>query len=253
MAIQKPEWFKLDAAKFLSDKLVDAMSAPELGACIRLLCRQWIDGTIPDDPALLARLSRLDDVAMADAWPLLSEFFPVVEPGKRANKFMWLERDRVIAELERRSDEGTRAARKRWDEGRSQRDASANARANGSPMPDAMQDQSRPDQSRVGAIAPPRPTSGTRATQMPADFRPNDRHRALAADLDLDLQKAFDAFRDYHGSKGSTFKDWNQAFSFWLRKERAFSRGTGNGRVSTVLPAGSAVENQIALLKESEL
>ena len=149
MAIQKPEWFRLDAAKFLSDRLVDAMSTLELGVCIRLLCRQWIDGTIPDDVALLARLSRLDDAAMAVAWPILSQFFPVIEPGKRANRFMWVERERVIGELERKSDDGARAARKRWDEVRSQRNASPNAGPNGSAMPEAMQDQTRPEQTRA--------------------------------------------------------------------------------------------------------
>jgi hypothetical protein len=49
MAIQKPEWFKMDPAKFFSDAQVDAMSTLELGACFRLLGRQWIDGHIPDD------------------------------------------------------------------------------------------------------------------------------------------------------------------------------------------------------------
>jgi hypothetical protein len=43
MAIQKPDWFKMDAAKFLSDAQVDAMTTLELGACLRLLCRQWLD------------------------------------------------------------------------------------------------------------------------------------------------------------------------------------------------------------------
>jgi len=54
---------------------------------------------------------------------------------------MWVERERVIAELERLSDEGTRLARKRWD-------ASRNADGNAVRMPDAMQDQSRADQTR---------------------------------------------------------------------------------------------------------
>src|SRR5882757_2081767 len=106
MAIQKPEWFKIDAAKFLSDGQVDAMSTLELGACLRLLCRQWLDGFIPDDPHLLSRLCRLTEAEMAIAWPTLGAFFPIVETGKRSNRFMWIERDKVIADLERKSDEG---------------------------------------------------------------------------------------------------------------------------------------------------
>jgi uncharacterized protein YdaU (DUF1376 family) len=144
-SLQKPEWFKFDAAKFLSDAVVDALTTLELGCCIRLLCRQWIDGYILDDPHLLARLCRLDDAAMAEAWVTLANFFPEIEPGKRANRYMWIERERVIADLEHRSDEGTRAARKRWDAVMKKRDAEPN----GSPMPGPMQDQIRAEQIRT--------------------------------------------------------------------------------------------------------
>jgi uncharacterized protein YdaU (DUF1376 family) len=144
MAIQKPEWFKMDPAKFLCDAQVDVMSTLELGACFRLMCRQWIDGFIPDDLRLLARLCRLDDTAMGEAWVTLSRFFPMVEAGKRANRFMWIERETIVADLEKRSDEGTKAARKRWDDVKKRRDATPN----GSPIPDPMQDQTRPEQTR---------------------------------------------------------------------------------------------------------
>src|SRR4051794_8414097 len=157
MAMQKPEWFKMDPAQFFSDAQVDAMSTLELGACFRLLGRQWIDGFIPDDLRVLGRLCRLDDSGMREAWDTLSAFFPVVEAGKRANRFMWIERAKVVADLERKSDEGTRAARKRWDESR-RRDASPNAvpnaegngspiaAPNGSPIPEPMQEKIREDQ-----------------------------------------------------------------------------------------------------------
>jgi uncharacterized protein YdaU (DUF1376 family) len=163
MAIQKPEWFKIDAGKFLSDTLVDAMSTTELGACFRLLCRQWIDGYIPDDLHRLARLCRLDDAAMADAWVVLSDFFPAIEPGKRANRFMWLERERVVADLARKSDEGTRAARKRWDEVKNTGNAAPIAKPNGSPMPEAMQDRTRPEET-----TPDHTRAGQNGTEKPA-------------------------------------------------------------------------------------
>lgn len=145
MTLHKPEWFKVDPSKFLSDSQVDAMSTEELGACFRLLCRQWIDGFIPDDLHLLGRLCRLDASGMGQAWVTLCPFFPVIEEGKRANRFMWIEREKVLSELARKSDEGTRAANKRWDEVRKNRDATPI----GSPMPDPMQDQTRPDQNQT--------------------------------------------------------------------------------------------------------
>ena len=155
MAIAKPEWFKMDPAKFLCDGQVDAMSTLELGACFRLLCRQWIDGFIPDDQHLLSRLCRLDAAVMGEVWVTLSNFFPIVEAGKRANRYMWIERERVVADLEKRSDEGTKAARRRWDDVKKSRDATPN----GLPIPDPMQDQTRPEQSRAEQKKTLRPNS----------------------------------------------------------------------------------------------
>jgi hypothetical protein len=154
MAIQKPEWFPMDPAKFLTDSLVDSMTTTELGAAFRLLCRQWIDGALPDDLNLLARLARLDGAAMAEAWVVLQKFFPEIEPGKRANRFMWIRRETVIAELDRKSDEFTQLARKRWDAarnagGNAERNAERIPHAMPTAMPTAMQEQSRADNSRA--------------------------------------------------------------------------------------------------------
>jgi uncharacterized protein YdaU (DUF1376 family) len=178
MAIQKPEWFKLDAAKFLSDAQVDAMTTLELGACVRLLCRQWIDGFIPDDLRTLGRLCRLSDPEMEAAWPSLCVFFPVVGDGKRANRFMWQERDRVVAELERRSDEGTRAARKRWDEVRKV----THATPNGSPMPHPMQDQTRPDQISADGSPMPDPSLGDDRFDRAEGFNSTEVSRMLCSE-----------------------------------------------------------------------
>ena len=164
MAIQKPEWFKMNPSKFLADTLVDVLTTLEFGACHRLMYRQWIDGYIPDDQHLLARLCRLDAVAMGDAWVTLSRFFPVVEPGKRANRFMWIEREKVVADLEKRSDEGTKAARKRWDDVRK----ILIPHPLGHPSQTQCKsrpDQSRPDQSRPDQRKTLRPNNKTVRTR----------------------------------------------------------------------------------------
>jgi uncharacterized protein YdaU (DUF1376 family) len=143
MVLGKPTWFKLEPAAFLSDVQVDAMTTLELGACFRLLCRQWIDGFVPDDMHVVARLCRLSTTEMAEVWQTLSKFFPVVEEGKRANRFMRVERERVVADLVRRSNDGVRSARKRWT-----RERSSDAELNGSPMEHPMQQKSREENSR---------------------------------------------------------------------------------------------------------
>lgn len=43
----------------------------------------------------------------------------------------------------------------------------------------------------------------------------------------MNLDAAFAKFMDHHGSKGSTYKNWDLAFNSWLRKEQEFTRGNG--------------------------
>ena len=133
----KPPFFKMDPAQFLQDGTVDAMTTLELGAAFRLLCRQWIDGHVPDDLNLLARLCRLDRSAMEQAWVILSKFFPEIEPGKRANRFMWCERETVMAAMKKRQDDGREAVNRRWEAMRQAKDP------NRSPIPDPIQDKDK--------------------------------------------------------------------------------------------------------------
>jgi hypothetical protein len=65
------------------------------------------------------------------------------------------------------------------------------------------------------------PATTKKATQLPADFTPNDSNRRIAAERGLDLRACFEQFADHHRARGSTFKDWNLAFNTWLRRERA--------------------------------
>lgn len=137
MANERPPWFKFDPSAFLADAQVDAMTTLELGACLRLLCRQWIDGDLPGDLHTLGRLCRLDGSGMGDAWVTLCHFFPEIGNGRRANRFMWIEREQVMAAMEKKSSDGEKAARKRWES----LGKTSDATPNGSPMPHPMQDK----------------------------------------------------------------------------------------------------------------
>ena len=72
-----------------------------------------------------------------------------------------------------------------------------------------------------------------RAQQLPAGFAPNDNHKRIAADLELDLRHEFEQFTDHHAAKGSTFIDWNRALNTWLRNAGKWgaSRRNPNGNV----------------------
>jgi hypothetical protein len=62
-----------------------------------------------------------------------------------------------------------------------------------------------------------------KAASMPESFQPKTHHRALAAQLGIDLDREFEVFKDHHLAKGSRFKDWNRALNTWLRRAQQFS------------------------------
>ncbi len=63
-----------------------------------------------------------------------------------------------------------------------------------------------------------------RATQLPADWAPNEAHRALAAKHGVqDIGHEAEQFRNHHQAKGSVMKDWDAAFRTWLGNARRFS------------------------------
>ena len=134
-------WFKVDPKEFLSDGLISAMNAIEFGCATRLLMHQWIEGHITDDLAILARVCRLTLPEMQEAWPIVGQFFPEIEPGKRANRFMYSQRQVLNAEREHKQGAGRGAVKKRWgsdispcgSESRSQRLAEARKKATHTP------------------------------------------------------------------------------------------------------------------------
>ena len=68
------------------------------------------------------------------------------------------------------------------------------------------------------------PDTERRATRMPEGFQPKARHRALAAELGVNLEEEFSIFVDHHLSKGTRFKSWDRGFDTWLRRAKQFER-----------------------------
>jgi len=65
-----------------------------------------------------------------------------------------------------------------------------------------------------------------RASQLPESWRPNADGEAFARERGLHLRNTYDEFRDYHRSKGSTFKDWDAAWRTWSRNAVKFGTKT---------------------------
>lgn len=55
------------------------------------------------------------------------------------------------------------------------------------------------------------------STIRPKDFRPDESHFKMASEMGVNLIVEFDAFCDYHESKGTKFKDWSAALRTWIR------------------------------------
>lgn len=64
-----------------------------------------------------------------------------------------------------------------------------------------------------------------RARQMPKDWTPTEAHAKKAKESNLNLDFEVEQFTNHHLSKGSTFKDWNRAFSTWLGNAVKFAGG----------------------------
>ena len=145
----KPDWFKMNPAMFLQDEVVDAMSALELGAVFRFLCRQWIDGDLSDDITLLARQARITDEEMEAFWPRFSAFFPLLDSGRRANRFMSESRREVVIAMEAKREAGRAAANRRWQKTRTKSTTSMGDPIQEKNKEEQHQENARPYKSRV--------------------------------------------------------------------------------------------------------
>ena len=73
-----------------------------------------------------------------------------------------------------------------------------------------------------------------RATKRPEQWEPNETHRRICADLELNLSTELAHFADFHDAKGSTFKDWDAALRAWLRNSGKWRSDRRNPNGQTV-------------------
>lgn len=62
------------------------------------------------------------------------------------------------------------------------------------------------------------------ASQLPDDFALNETSLAYADGRGVNVKSEFDAFRNYHEAKGSTYKDWQAAWRTWCDNSVKFGR-----------------------------
>lgn len=87
------------------------MSLAEFGAYMRLLQRQWIEGTIPDDVARLARLLRVTVDEMEAIWSTLSPKFVKDGRGRLQNRRLDAERAAAMGKVATNRANGAKGGR----------------------------------------------------------------------------------------------------------------------------------------------
>jgi len=122
-------YFKFEHKAWLSSSTIDEMSSAARGAYICLLCHQWEDGALPDDPEKLAKRAKISQKEFKKLWNEISFCFPVCEDGLRRNPKLAAQADACSGVSEKRSE----AANLRWKktESKPKRRCKSNANASG--------------------------------------------------------------------------------------------------------------------------
>lgn len=183
------------------------MSAAEVGGYIRLLCFQWQNGPIPDDPVLLQRLTGCDGNAVAS---IRHKFG--VKDGMLSNARLESVRT-VQAEYRERQREN---AQKRWVG-----IAKPHAVALPVDMPEACSPSSSSSSNSVSNSNLQKDTEGAKA---PGRFSVPLPHEVSAYSLAIGYPLDGEAWCDTYAAKGwkvgkNGMKDWKAAVRNWKRHE----------------------------------
>lgn len=162
MAPEKAPAFQFYPKDFLSDEKQAAMSAQECGVYIRLMCRCWLEGSIPDDVTQVARLGGVTTAQLRKFWPAIRRCFAAHETdaGRLVHGRLERERSKQDSFRRRQSDKGSKGAEKRWP-----RDGTGIATAMAQAIPkhsSSISDLRSPDSSRYVSEVP-RDEDATRA------------------------------------------------------------------------------------------
>ena len=185
-----------------------------------LLAYQWSAGPLPKDLKRLARMCQYDHERFQALW--LENLRHKFEDTPEGLCNVRLEQHRIKANSisEKRAAIGKAGAAKRW-----QTDSNSHSNSHEFAMPSKPNQtipiQSIPNQEKN---PPDPPKGGKRAMQMPEGFAPNENHESFALEHGVNMAGEFEAFVDYHKSKGSTFKDWDAALRTWLRNAKKFAK-----------------------------
>jgi uncharacterized protein YdaU (DUF1376 family) len=108
--------FPFYAADFLVDERVTRMTLEECGLHIKLLCRSWLDGSIPADVVEIARLVREPAARVKRLWRAIEPCFEPAQDGRLVQPRLERERSKQAEYRRSKSDAGKRGNAVRWSQ-----------------------------------------------------------------------------------------------------------------------------------------
>jgi uncharacterized protein YdaU (DUF1376 family) len=117
---QKAPAFQFYVRDYETDENVKMMDLEHEGAYLRLMCNQWMEGSIPSDMGALAKICRISTVKMRRLWPLLEPCFHVSEEneGRLVNLRLLEQKQELEEYVEEARELGKLGAQKRWGKDR---------------------------------------------------------------------------------------------------------------------------------------
>jgi uncharacterized protein YdaU (DUF1376 family) len=202
------------------DFILDTMGWPaeHVGAHIRLMSYQWINGGVPDDLQVIQDITGLRGKRLRDFTALLERKYPVGESGERHNGR--LERSRM------EKQEFQEACIRAGKASAAQRalNQRTNGKANGT---STLQSSSSTSSQKLTPKA-------NGATRLPHDFKVTPDHRYWALERGLPSpDDHIEHFREFWLSNGKKKLDWNATFRVWLINSKT-KYGATNGRKAQV-------------------
>jgi uncharacterized protein YdaU (DUF1376 family) len=212
-------YMKLWVGDFTSDTL--HLSACEIGQYMMLLMAMWRGGgSLPNDPKFLRRITR------GPVRPAVMAYF-VVDGERITQKRLAVE----LKKAKEKSESAAESARAKYRKDKESPPANGHANAERS---DSYHSHSHSYKKERGAKAP------SRAHQIPKDWVPTENHFSQADKLGFGARQVADMAEDmrlWAGANGKVKKNWDLAFSGWMRRQTGSGHFNGhappkNGSVS---------------------
>lgn len=111
--MSKPPAFQFYASDFLTD--VAEFSNEAVGAYIRLLCSQWVNGDLPSDEKSLCRVCHSYPIEFPEIWEEIKHKFSQKKNGRLVNLKMEKVRNERKEFVKKAAKAGKKGAEKRWN------------------------------------------------------------------------------------------------------------------------------------------